>query len=246
MGFTGVEAKQKPILAPPLLPQEIYICSAKLSVPKFTNLIERARLRKLLEKNAEQFGATLITGRAGTGKTALASAFAQNYEKVAWYSIGAADRDWQIFYSYIRACFSKLGLDLKTGESLDFSETEIARNIENLFARLSVTDKNKPALIVLDDVHYVYNCVWFESFFNSLLASLTPNTNLLMLTRSQPPLPLWRLRSKQILGVVDEKLLILNTEETEDLFHKKGFSKTEAENFYEKSFGRISEINFPK
>ncbi|MCA1640210.1 MAG: hypothetical protein LC768_18120, partial [Acidobacteria bacterium] len=76
--------------------------------------------------------------------------------------------------------------------------------------------------------------------------SLTPDTHLLMLSRSEPPLPLWRLRSKQVLGVIDEKLLALTCEETKDLYHKHGLSKDKAQRFYKKSFGRIPKLKFEK
>ena len=100
--------------------------------------------------------------------------------------------------------------------------------------------------MVLDDIHHIFDCEWFTDFFNTLLYSLTPDTHLLMLSRSQPPLPLWRLRSKQVLGVVDEKLLALTRQETEELLADYGLSKEETEKFYKESFGRISKLKLAR
>ena len=59
---------------------EILLFAEKLKVPVFENQILRPRLNELLAKSLAQFGATLITGRSGTGKTALAADFARQYQ----------------------------------------------------------------------------------------------------------------------------------------------------------------------
>ncbi len=246
LDFSGAESRNEITSAPGIHFEDIHIFAEKIQVRKFENLFERSRLIKLLKKNSEQFGATLVTGRAGTGKTALVSDFAKKYEQIAWYSIGASDCDWKVFSAYLQASFMETRLILNNNENCNATETEIARFIESLFSRLNIIGKKKPLLIVLDDIHHIFDCDWFNSFFNNLIYSLTPDTHLLMLSRSEPSLPLWRLRSKQVLGVVDEKLLALTCEETEDLYYQHGFSKDEAQKFYRESFGRISKLKFEK
>lgn len=226
--------------------ENFHIFTEKYQIPSFENLIERPRLDNLLKKNSEQFGATLVMGRAGTGKTALATEFARQYEQVAWYSVDGADCDWKIFSGYLQASFQEPRLFVKTNENFNVTKSEIAQFIESLFSRLNIIGTKKPLLIVLDDIHHIFDCDWFNDFFNTILYSLTAETHLLMLSRSQPPLPLWRLRSKQVLGVIDEKLLALTLEETKELSARYGFSKREAEMLYEESSGRISKLNFEK
>ena len=243
--LTGAENRFE-ITPPEIQIEDVHIFAEKLQIQKFQNLIERPRLENLLEKNTEQFGATLVTGRAGTGKTALASVFAQKYEQVAWYSVDAADCDWKVFCSHLQASFNESRLVLKNKENFTATETEIAQFLENLFSRLNIIGTRKPLLMVLDDIHHIFDCEWFTDFFNTLLYSLTPDTHLLMLSRSQPPLPLWRLRSKQVLGVVNEKLLALTRQETEELLADYGLSKEETEKFYKESFGRISKLKLAR
>jgi len=246
LDFSGLENRFETTRSPEIQFEDIHIFAEKLQVPKFKDNIKRPRLINLLEKSSEQFGATLISGRAGTGKTSLATEFARGYEQVAWYSVAAADCNWRVFSNYLQASFNEPRLFLNGQENCHATETEIAHFVENLFDRLTVIGIKKPFLIVLDDLHHIFDCDWFNDFFTTLIYSLTPATHLLMLSRSQPTVPLWRLRSKQVLGVIDEKLLALTCKETEDLFAANGLSKEEAQKFHKESFGRISKLNFVK
>lgn len=225
---------------------EVHIFAEKLRVPKFEEQILRPRLNQMLANSSRQFGATLILGRAGTGKTALAADFARQYKKVAWYSIESADSNWAVFSKYFTASFNEPHLmrESFSEEDLpnDTSPAEISYFIESLFARLSVIDSEEPRLIVIDNAHYVFDAEWFTDFFQTLISALSPNMHFLILSRCKPALPLWRLRSKQALGVVDEKLLSFNFEETQDLFRRYTISPNGVKLAYRKSFGRISKL----
>ena len=69
-------------------------------------------------------------------------------------------------------------------------------------------------LIVIDDLHLVYDSPWMIPFFGRLLPLLPPRVHLLFAGRSLPPTPLWRMRSKQNLNVLDETVLAFTYEET--------------------------------
>jgi LuxR family transcriptional regulator, maltose regulon positive regulatory protein len=216
--------------------ERIHLFAEKMRIPRFSNQISRPRLVELLEKSTKQNGATLITGRAETGKSALAAGFAENYKHVAWYQIDAAETDWKIFSRYFATV---LGEDY---EDLKYLSRDILVFVEKLL--LNVAQKHdEPLLIVLDDIHNIFDAEWFAEFFVSLLYSLTPEMHLVLLSRTKPPQPLWRVRSKQVLGVIDEKLLAFNVDETEKIFKKHGISIKLAAHAHEKSFGRISRLN---
>ncbi|HEX8637222.1 MAG TPA: AAA family ATPase, partial [Pyrinomonadaceae bacterium] len=224
--------------------EEIHLFGEKLRIPKLRNEIQRPRLAEVLAKSSAQFGATLVTGRAGTGKTTLAAQFAAQYEKTVWLSIDAADTDWQIFSAYFSAGLRDACLPRKiTKKELANSAAPldaVSGYVENLMLEFSQIDFAEPRLIVLDDAHYLFDADWFGAFFSSLLYSLSPASHLLILSRGTPSLPLWRLRSKQVLGVVDEKLLAFDPEETRRLFESFGLSAESAAQAHSKSFGRIS------
>lgn len=216
---------------------EIHLCSAKLQIPKIDEHISRPRLAELLQKSTSQIGATLITGRAGTGKTALAAEFAKNYENVAWYSVEATDSDWETFSRYLIASFVQIGV------VVDKTSKDVVPLVENLSAQVIEQQKKQSStLLVLDDIHHVFDAEWFSEFFTTMLYLFAPHIHLLLLSRSSPAVPLWRLRSKQVLGVVDEKLLIFNEAETIELFERNGKSKKTAHLARKKSYGRISKL----
>src|SRR5688500_18802317 len=71
--------------------EKFHLILEKLRVPVCDTLIERPRMMSLVKRSQAQFPATLISGRAGTGKSALAAAFAAQNSKVCWYSVGSTD-----------------------------------------------------------------------------------------------------------------------------------------------------------
>src|SRR3954451_3635297 len=76
----------------------VTVIQEKLRIPESgKGVILRQRLLDLLDRSIEQYGATLISGRAGTGKTTLAADYAGRVKKASWFTIEPADADWQEF-----------------------------------------------------------------------------------------------------------------------------------------------------
>jgi ATP/maltotriose-dependent transcriptional regulator MalT len=228
-------------------PAGIHLLNEKLEIPRFRGLVERPRLDELLSKSIEHFPATLISGRAGTGKTATAAEFARRQENVAWYSVESSDADWNVFALYFGACVLRASkskvpphevLPVENGAS----QASMATFLINVFAEAETELVHEPLLIVLDGVHHLFDAPWFGEFFGLLLSSLPEKANLLLLCRSKPPNPLWRLRSKQQLNVIDEKLLAFNLAECAELAKKLGFTRSAAERVHAETFGRISKF----
>lgn len=222
--------------------EEFHIVGEKLRIPDTKNMIERPRIDALLNKSVAQFPATLVSGRAGTGKTALAASFAACKQNVAWYSVESTDIGWAAFSRYFSASLAGTEFD-ERGDNIKYiSQAQIARFFVKLFTRIYAAPAAGPSLIVLDDIHHIFDAPWFGDFFNLLLFSLPSETHLLLLCRSKPPGPLWRLRSKQMLNVLDEKVIAFNLAETEALFASMGLSTTRAETAHRDSFGRVSKL----
>ncbi|HEY8563001.1 MAG TPA: AAA family ATPase [Pyrinomonadaceae bacterium] len=215
--------------------ERIHLFADKMRIPTFSSHISRPRLIELLKKSSSQIGATLVTGRAETGKSALAAEFAAGYERVAWYQIDTAETDWNLFARYFAEIF---GEDF---EELKDAAREVIVFVERLFERVSAKS-GAPLLIVLDDIHNIFDAEWFAEFFVSLLYTFAPTQHLVLLSRTKPPQPLWRVRSKQVLGMIDEKLLAFNAQETTELFAKHGLDEEKAAKAHKKSYGRISRL----
>ena len=109
-------------------------------------------------------------------------------------------------------------------------------------AALEIQGREWPAILVLDGVHHLYDCRWFEEFFTYLIASLPHTSHVLILGRSKPPMPVWRMRSKQVLNVIDEKLLAFSPSDTEELFALHGLTEDVAIGAHRATFGRAADL----
>ena len=212
---------------------KIQLFAEKLRVPQTGDYIERPRLDRLLKRSLGQSGAVLMIGRAGTGKTALAANFAREYRQKVWYRVEAADSDWKIFSSYLSRAIK--------GSSPADAGPNVGIFVEKLLAE-SAGAAGEPRLIVLDDVHHVFDTEWFYEFFSTALGSLSTQTHFVFLSRSKPSSPLWRLRSKQALIVIDEGILAFDLMEASLFCERAGLSPTESARFYTESFGRIGKL----
>ncbi|HKX82869.1 MAG TPA: hypothetical protein VJL58_01505, partial [Pyrinomonadaceae bacterium] len=83
--------------------EDVHILAEKLEIPEVSGLVDRPRLTEMLERSLSQFAATLVSGRAGTGKTAMAAAFAKTRRNVVWCSIESSDVEWNVFAHYLAA-----------------------------------------------------------------------------------------------------------------------------------------------
>ncbi len=236
--FSSVSAEKKSAVKI----DSVKIFADKIRVPSFAAPVNRPRLIELLKKSTAHFAATLITGRAGMGKTILAADFAeQSQSPIAWYKAETADGDWKVFSSYLLGSLSQCCPDFDL-QKFEANALPVASASESLAVQFNCAAEDKPFLIALDNLHSVFDAVWFTEFFNSFVPSLSPNLHLLMIARTLPPLQLWRLRSKQVLGVMDENLLNFNLEETKRFFRRHKLSAAVANTAHRKTYGRISKL----
>ena len=231
----------------PVKEESVRLVNDKLVMPSLAGKVKRFRLLEHLEKSLTQTSAALICGRAGAGKTTFAADFARHSKHaVAWYSVESADGDWKIFLNYLIGSLSEHNFELR-GENLsDFvaglNGATVEQTTEAIVGWLAAAAAGKPLLIVLDDIHQIFDADWFEEFFKSFVMSSSNEVQMLLLTRSQPPVPLWRMRSKQMLSVVDEDLLNFTKEEAVRLFKTYGLSREAAEIAHNDSYGRAAKL----
>jgi len=228
-------------------PDGVHILNEKLEIPQCAGLIERPRLIEKLERSLGQFAATLVSGRAGTGKTSIAAAYARTRKRTAWFTVEPSDVDWNVFASHLAASVLRVAGSRKAeGDSLpaitSCSTAEMARFLLNIVSELETAEKDHRPLLVLDGIHHLFDAEWFGEFFSILQPTLSEIADLLLLCRSKPPNPLWRLRSKQQLGVIDEKTLAFDPNETILLLKQVGRSQAEAARIHAETFGRVSKL----
>ena len=225
----------------------VHILSEKLEIPRCVGLIERPRLIEKLERSLRHFAATLVSGRAGTGKTSIAAAYARTRKRATWFTVESSDVDWNVFASYLAASVlrgsgSKKAVVDWLPAVTNPSPAAMAMLLVNIASELETVEKDQRPLLVLDGIHHLFDADWFGAFFNILQPSLSQTADVLLLCRSRPPNPLWRLRSKQQLDVIDEKTLAFDRDETILLLKQVGRSQAEAARIHAETFGRISKL----
>ena len=223
---------------------ETPLIKAKLRTPAVSEVLDRKGLQEILDRSLKNSAATLLVGRAGSGKTALAADFARRRPDHTWYSIDASDSDWSSFQRYFRASIMGEREALRKRRILNEIATS-TRPVElfaDITAALELDDMDWPSLIVLDSVHHLFDCMWFEEFFVYLIASLPHTSHVILISRSKPPTPVWRMRSKQVLNVIDENSLAFSPTEAVELFARNGLNRHVAVEAQAQTFGRPGDM----
>ena len=151
---------------------------------------------------------TLVSAKAGSGKTTLVSEWLHQQERPAtWLSLDANDNDPRRFFSYLVAALHQL--DIKAGQAmLSQLETPQLPQAEAWVAELinDIAASSIPFLLVLDDYHLIQN-EWIHQAVGFLVEHQPPEMHLILITRVDPPLPLARLRGRgQITEIRDNDL----------------------------------------
>ncbi len=192
------------------------ILATKLFFPQVRSaFVPRPRLLARLQEGL-QGGLTLVSAPAGSGKTSLFSEWRVGpgaAYRAAWVSLDAGDND---LGRFLHLCASSLDALLPglLAEIQPLLGSPEARHLENVLTPLINTLSQKPGdmLLVLDDYH-VIEALPVHQALAFMLDHRPPNLHLALLTRSDPPLPLSRLRAQGHLVEIRAADLRFNEEE---------------------------------
>jgi LuxR family transcriptional regulator, maltose regulon positive regulatory protein len=170
------------------------VLATKLFPPaRRSGLVARPRLAERLDSTLNRgHRLTLVSAPAGFGKTTLLSDWAANKERAAWLSLDEGDNALPRFLAHLWAALVGTGLELDP-EALAAAPTSAALTaVVNEFAQ---QQPDRHWLLVLDDYHVieapeVHDAVTF------LIDHGPDHLHVLVATRSDPPFPLSRLRSR--------------------------------------------------
>ena len=221
----------------------------KITLPTEMPRISRRRLLDVLHESMACCTSTVIYGRTGTGKTMLAADFARQSERrVAWYKVDAPEVDRQTFLQYLVAAVRDLhpGFGRKTLALLAAANDampDAALLAESFVYEMTMLEADEPLLIVIDDLHLLYDAEWLVPFFGRLLPLLPVEAHMILIGRTLPPAPLWRMRSKQTLRVIEESALAFTHVEAEELFHSYGLNVKTAAQALSETWGRAAALD---
>lgn len=219
----------------------------KVAVPPQNPAVSRPRLLRMLGAGLDSCAATVITGRAGAGKTLLAKDLARSCgRRTSWYTVETPDSELPIFFRYLvesvgrqRPGFGRGGLAHFAGSS----DLEDIPTLAEAFLYELQECRGEPLLMVVDDLHLIYDAEWVVPFFSRLLPLLPHEAHMVLIGRSLPPTPVWRMRSKQSLCLVEEAALAFTAQEAAELLAAYGLAGLDAPAALEQTQGRAAALD---
>src|SRR5512146_54117 len=174
----------------------------KLSLPAArARMVRRARL---LERLTPETGAglVLVCAPAGYGKTTLladwAHSFLENGGVVAWYAIDASDDDPLPFSAYLVASLAQaLGPQSGLAQIAQLLRSTPEIDLQRILPAVinAAAASERECVLILDDYQLI-SAPAIHSALAYLVEHLPENLRVLVGSRSDPPLPLARLRAR--------------------------------------------------
>lgn len=194
----------------------------KLYIPNTgSNIVRRTPLFDKLNEGYRR-KLILISAPAGFGKSTLLGDWIQKQQiPTAWFSIDNNDNDPVDFLCYLILAIQKVqeNFGQNTYELLKSSTPPSSDSVINLLINETL-DIPKNFLLVLDDFHLIDNTEIIR-LMGYFLEYMPNNIHLAILTRSDPALPIARLRSQHQLMELRSADLSFNTHDISALFNKK-------------------------
>ncbi len=191
----------------------------KITTPPLRrNMVNRQRLIDRLEQGKNR-PLILVCGHAGSGKTFLTTQWLKQYKNaVAWYSLDEYDNDPDLFFRYLLTAL------LGHGNKIDKALSPFLQGQANL-SGLKVTAKildafsqhTKEIFLILDDYHVINNKIIHDAVFH-LVQYAARSLHLVILSRSEPYLPLSRLRARNHITEVNANDLQFRQDEVAVFF----------------------------
>jgi LuxR family maltose regulon positive regulatory protein len=176
---------------------QIPILQTKLFVPPIRpDLVSRPRLIERLNTGQDR-KLTLLSAPAGFGKTTLLSEWVtQSEDRAAWLSLDKEDNDEVCFWTYMIAALQTVQASLGE-DAMQLLHAPQQPATQAILTRLlnQVAALPQGIVLVLDDYHLISKPAIHEGLA-FLLEHLPAQMKVVISTRADPPLPVFRLRAR--------------------------------------------------
>jgi LuxR family maltose regulon positive regulatory protein len=192
-----------------------HLLATKLHIPPPCQiLVLRPRLIEALLKS-QTISLTIVSAPAGYGKTTLVSSWLrQTGTPSAWLSLDEGDNDPVRFLQYFISALQRIVPTIQPDllGVLQAMQPDTFEVLLNLLIN-EVDRQAEPFVLVLDDFHNIYAQSVLQ-MVTHLLEHMPPQMHLVMLTRTDPLLPLSRFRVRSQLVEIRANQLRFTREET--------------------------------
>ncbi len=178
------------------------LLKTKYCVPaQRANQVLRPRLIARMEESLRPPGRlTLISARAGSGKTTLVSEWLhQQGRPFSWLSLDPNDNDAWRFFNYLVEALQQVKIPVQDARAGDWEQPALPP-VEIPMTELinSITASSLSFILVLDDYHLIQND-WIHNAIGFLIEHQPAEMHLVLTSRVDPPLPLAQLRARGVL-----------------------------------------------
>jgi LuxR family maltose regulon positive regulatory protein len=187
----GPRPRQNHVVPNALLETKLYAPHPRPGV------VPRPRLAGLLERGARS-KLTVVSAPPGFGKSTLVAEWlassAGRTGSTAWVSLDPGDDDVRSFWTYVTAAIERAStIGDVASPLLDSNAVPVETVLTTLLNALA--ERPDPVLLVIDDYHVIEQADVHEGFA-FLLDHAPPRLHVVLITRSDPPLPLARFRAR--------------------------------------------------
>jgi len=200
------------------------ILKTKLQRPNLPNdYIPRSKLIEYINSDIER-PLTLVSAGGGFGKSTFVNSWLSELPyKISWLSLDGDDNDIRTLLTYFIASVQQVfhGFGIKTQSLLQSEQLPPV----NIFAGQLINDLNdlpERLFLAIDDFHLITN-MEIINLFSTILKYPPRNLHLILITRTDPPLPLTKLRAQNKMKDIRSSHLRMTEDETRKFiqFHIK-------------------------
>jgi LuxR family maltose regulon positive regulatory protein len=198
------------------------IIRTKIMIPALrARMVHRPRLLAEIERGLTEEGFILVSAPAGYGKTTLVSEWAQQSQHpVAWLSLDEHDNELMAINRYLTTLAESRLPQLK----IDADNLPPAGNPEEEFHNLLISiingssELSEPYTVVVDDYQVIQN-PQIHAGLALLLDNKPPQMGLIVISRTDPPIPLARLRANHRILEINSRELEFSLAEAMEFLH---------------------------